>query len=224
MKPWIAMCFLASALFALDFNRESYFQNLCDQNDAKACLALGAMYHVGDGVHQNFPKARELYTKACQLELAEGCTHLAYMYENGHAGIHPAKALDLYAKACEMGDMSACASVAKLYENGVGTDENMQKAVDYYDKACEAADAKSCTHLGTLYEQDGNDAYAVLYYQKACDANDASTCTNLGMMYLSGKGINVNEKKAYQLFQQACSLGDEAGCKNYESMKNAQWY
>lgn len=212
------------ALYASDFERESYFKQSCEQNDAQACLALGAMYHVGDGVSQNFRKARELYSKSCDLGLASGCTHLGYMYENGHAGYQPLKAAELYTKACNMGDMIACASVAKLYENGTGVAEDMQKAVDNYDKACDGGDGKSCAHLGLLYEQDGNDVYAAIYYQKACDANEADVCSDLGIMYLNGKGVNVDEKKAYQLFQKACSLGDESGCKNYEAMKNANWF
>jgi hypothetical protein len=220
---FFGMALIASA-YASDFERESYFKQSCAQNDAQACLALGAMYHVGDGVAQSFKKAREYYAKSCELGLAAGCTHLGYMYENGHAGYHPDQAAKLYTQACDLNDYDACESLGKFYENGTGVGEDMQKAVDYYDKACEGGKGRSCTHLGLLYEQDGNDAYARIYYQKACDLNEADICTNLGIWYLNGKGVKVDEKKAYQLFQQACSLGDENGCKNYEAMKNANWF
>ena len=210
--------------FAGEFERANYFQGLCNEGDAKACFALGAMYHIGDDVGQSFKKAQQSYLRACELGSAEGCSHLAYMYESGHAGVNLPKAAEYYAKGCELGDAGGCASLGKLYENGSGVAEDMQKAVNFYDKACDGRDGKSCAHLGLLYENDGNDYDATIYYQKACDAGEADICSNLGIMYLNGKGVKVNEKKAYQLFQQACALGDESGCKNYEVLKNANWY
>jgi len=212
------------SVYAFDFARESSFQNACDKGDAQACLDLGIMYHLGDGVSQNFKHARSLYEQACKMGLGEGCETLGYMYENGHAGTNYAKASELYLKGCELGRASACASLAKLYENGTGVEEDMQQAVDFYDKACDGGDGRSCAHLGLLYDQDDNDTYAAMYYQKACDAKDADACSTLGIMYMNGKGVNTNAQKAYELFQQACKLGNEIGCKNYESMKNSSWY
>ena len=38
---------------AMDFAKESSYQNACDGGDGQSCLKLGAMYHSGDGVGQN---------------------------------------------------------------------------------------------------------------------------------------------------------------------------
>jgi len=212
------------SVYALDFERESSFQNACDKGDSQACLNLGIMYHLGDGVHQDFKHARLLYEKACKMGLGEGCAHLGYMYENGHAGTDFVKAAEYYFQGCTLGNASACASLGKFYENGTGVPEDMQQAVDFYDKACDDGDGQSCAHLGLLYDQDKNDVYAAVYYQKACDAKEADTCSTLGVMYLNGRGVDTNEQKAYELFQQACKLGNDVGCRNYEAMKNISWH
>jgi len=218
----VVLC-ATSTLFALDFARESELQNECDHNNGVACLELGAMYHVGDGVKQSFSKAKELYNQSCTLGFAKGCSSLGYMYENGHAGTNYAKAAELYERACVNGDASACESLAMFYENGKGGSENMQKAVDYYDRACSGGLQSSCSHLGLLYELDSNYEYAVVYYQNSCDAGGAKDCVRLGRMYYTGQGVAQREERAVKLFKRACELGEEVGCKNYELIKNSYY-
>lgn len=213
--------FATSTLFALDFARESELQNECDHNNGGACLELGTMYHVGDGVRQSFSKAKELYAQSCSLGVAKGCSNLGFMYENGHAGTNYPKAAELYEKACVLGDANGCASLAILYENGKGVKEDLQQAVNYYDRACSAGDGASCAHLGLLYEQDGNYEYAAIYHQNGCDVGNAKECTRLGWMYYYGQGVAQKEERAVKLLKRACELGDEIGCKNYELIKNS---
>ncbi len=215
--------FATSALFALDFARESELQNECDHNSGGACLQLGAMYHVGDGVRQSFSKAKELYTQACTLGVAKGCSSLGYMYESGHAGVNLTKAAEWYERACVNGDAAGCESLAMLYENAKGSSEDMQKAVNFYDRACSGGLANSCAHLGLLYELDGNYEYAVVYYQNSCDAGGAKECVRLGRMYYTGQGVAQKEERAVKLFKRACELGEEVGCKNYELIKNSYY-
>ena len=212
------------ALYALDFARESDLQNECDHNNPTACLQLGSMYHIGDGVKQNFSKAKELYAKACSLGLASGCSNLGFMYESGQIGQNAAKAAEFYEKGCVLGDAGGCSSLAVLYENGKGVSEDLQQAVNYYDRACSSGSVSSCAHLALLYEQVENYVYAAIYHQNACDADSAKECTLIARMYYYGQGVSQNEEKAAKLFKKACDLGDEIGCKNYEIVKNNTWY
>lgn len=224
-KLFFIMAIVASSsLFALDFARESELQNECDHNNPMACLQLGAMYHVGDGVKQNFSKAKELYTQACALGMGSGCSSLGYLYENGQIGRNYAKAAEVYEKGCVLGDADSCASLAILYENGNGVSEDLQQAVNYYDRACSAGLASSCAHLALLYEQAENYEYAAIYHQNGCDANDAKECSLIARMYYYGQGVSQNEQKAKELFKKSCDLGDETGCKNYQVVKNNTWY
>jgi len=219
----IMVLMIASSLFALDFARESELQNDCDHNDGKACLELGSMYHVGNGVTQSFSHARALYEQACNLGVAKGCSSVGYMYENGHAGTDLAKATGFYERACVNGDAAGCGSLAVMYEDGKGVVEDMQKAVDYYDRACSGGQSSSCAHLGLMYEQDGNMEYAVTYYQNSCDAGGAAECVRLATMYYTGGAVAQDEERATQLFKRSCELGDETGCKNYEKIKNSSY-
>lgn len=215
---------VATGAFALDFARESELQNACDHNDGTACLELGSMYHLGNGVSQSFSRARLLYMQACTLGFANGCTHLGFMYENGHAGRDLAKAAELYEKACVLGDASGCESLAVAYENGSGVREDLQQAVNYYDRACSGGSKNSCAHLALLYEQAENEVYAAIYHQNGCDAGDAKACSAIAARVYHGKGVAQNHEKALSLFKRACELGDETGCKNYERIKNPTWF
>jgi hypothetical protein len=211
---------VSSSLFALDFARESELQNECDHNNPTACLQLGAMYHIGDGVQQSFSKAKELYTQTCSMGMGSGCSNVGYMYESGQIGQNYAKAAELYEKGCVLGDAGGCASLAVLYENGTGVSEDLQQAVNYYDRACSAGLASSCAHLALLYEQGGNYVYAATYHQNGCDAGDAKECSAIARMYYEGGSVSQDAQKAQELFKKACDLGDETGCKNYQIVKN----
>jgi TPR repeat protein len=47
---------------------------------------------------------------------------------------------------------------------------------------------------------------------KQCSAGDAPSCARLGFMYESGKGIGVDDARAYQFYQRACDAGSIDGC------------
>ena len=87
---------------AMDFAKESSYQNACDSGDGQSCLKLGAMYHSGDGVGQSFSHAKELYTDACDVNVSEGCLNLGFMYGSGQLAGGFQKAVDYYQKACTL--------------------------------------------------------------------------------------------------------------------------
>lgn len=209
---------LSLNVFAFDFVKESNYQNACDRGDMSSCVMLGTMYHLGDGVSQNFSRARELYAQACNGGLAEGCSHLGFMYENGHTTQNYTKAIEFYEKACDLGDANGCASVAKIYEN---IKEDALQAFTYYDKACDGGDGESCVHIALLYAEKGDNHASADYYEKGCEHSDASACLNLGTMYYQGTGRWEDAQKALELFEKACTLGSESGCKNYKLLKDS---
>ena len=49
------------------------FQNLGNKGDASAQFALGHMYEFGEGVRQDYQKAKEWYGKACDNGSRSGC-------------------------------------------------------------------------------------------------------------------------------------------------------
>ena len=67
------------------------------------------MYENGRGVKQDYFKAVELYTKACDGRVTIGCNNLGNMYHKGQ-GVRQSdsKAKELYGKACDAGFDDGC--------------------------------------------------------------------------------------------------------------------
>ena len=54
----------------------SKLRSKCDNNNTLACVNLAMAYYSGDGMKQDYEKARELNSKACNLGDGWGCTTL----------------------------------------------------------------------------------------------------------------------------------------------------
>nr|WP_314240039.1 tetratricopeptide repeat protein [uncultured Campylobacter sp.] len=86
---------------------------------ASACSNLGFLYQNGKGVRQNYKKAKELYTRACDAGDANGCHNLGVFYVNGK-GVKQDKrvAKEYFCKTCDMGEQSGCDKYKILNEQG----------------------------------------------------------------------------------------------------------
>ena len=169
----------------------------CERNDPNSCNELGRMYDTFgismyvnyERIPINYDKAAEYYKKACDLDNAEGCAKLAFLYHMNHIG----------------------------NDFGLGTD--YFKANQYTRKGCELNDGGSCTWLGISYadgtgvKQNYTDANKMYYL--GCELGDNSGCYHLGMAYKEGKGVKKDYKKAKNLFGMSCDMKYEDGCKEY---------
>ena len=83
------------------------------------CYNLGNLYSSGQGVKQDYKKARELYSKACDIGHVDGCYNLGVLYLNGQ-GVRQDKrrAKEYFGKACDMGEQGGCDWYKKLNEQG----------------------------------------------------------------------------------------------------------
>jgi len=79
------------------------------------CTNLGFSYAGGNGIKQNYKKAIELLSKACNMKEAIGCYNLGSLYINGQ-GIRQNKkvAKEYFGKACDLGDQDGCDWYKKL--------------------------------------------------------------------------------------------------------------
>ena len=62
----------------------SEWRPLADEGDAQAQLHLGLLYANGDGVPQDYAKARQWYEKAAARGYAMAQTNLGVLYRSGH--------------------------------------------------------------------------------------------------------------------------------------------
>ncbi|CAD7288996.1 Putative beta-lactamase HcpC [Campylobacter majalis] len=77
--------------------------------EVQGCYNLGVLYSQGQGVRQDFKKAAELHSKACDGEFVQGCHNLGVSYAQGQ-GVRQdlKKAKEYFGKACDMGLQIGC--------------------------------------------------------------------------------------------------------------------
>ena len=84
-----------------------------EQGDAEAQVNLGTMYSLGQGVRQDYAKAKEWYEKAALQGNEEAQFSLGVLYEEG-AGVRQNKATakEWFGKACDNGNQKGCDAYA----------------------------------------------------------------------------------------------------------------
>jgi TPR repeat protein len=174
----------------------------------------------------DYPKAAELYRKACGKRMPAACTDLAAMYAQGQ-GVPKdlSKAAEYHGKACKLGDGAGCNVLGSMLEQGEGVTQDYAKASESYDQACMDGVAAACSNLGAMLDagrgMDQDFGKAMQLYGKACDAGDGAGCYNAGAMYDGGRGVDQDFAKAVQLYGKACDAGNGHACSNLGGMYTA---
>ncbi|MBZ0120605.1 MAG: sel1 repeat family protein, partial [Sandaracinaceae bacterium] len=76
------------------------------------CTDLASLHERGEGVPQNYLRARELYERGCEAGSATGCNNLGYLLHQGLGGPRDlVRARALYQRACDAGNTTACNNV-----------------------------------------------------------------------------------------------------------------
>lgn len=136
----------AAAIFEDACHRRTDAEDIdADENQARACALLGALYLVGDGVKKDLDAGRELSESACESNDAFGCFNAARIYATG-LGIEPdlAAAARFYSTACEADDGESCYELSLLYEKGSGVDPDAARAAELKRRACKLGFEQSC--------------------------------------------------------------------------------
>ncbi|MCV2503355.1 MAG: sel1 repeat family protein [Neisseriaceae bacterium] len=207
----------------------------CNAGNQEACMKL-AEYYSND-VNQ----ATQYYTRACNLNAAEGCTQAGLNYLV--VGKNTSQALSLFDKSCSLdGTKKGCYWLGYLASNGFLIPQNYQNAVQYFSKACNVGDSESCLALGDLFrdgkgtDQDYNKALQI--YNQACQRSYINACVSAEEMrvilqgnqdkenlyqealkYELGLGQPENLQKALSLFAESCQQNNAQAC-----MKIAGYY
>lgn len=97
-----------------------YLEKACNLKDKEGCFNAGFLYHNGQGVKQDFAKAKKYYEKTCDMEDKAACNHLGFLYAEGQ-GVKQdeARAKKYFGKACDLGNQNACDNYKILNEQGV---------------------------------------------------------------------------------------------------------
>src|ERR1700678_258364 len=143
---------IKSFYFLVVFAVITMFLNGCNKSPADM-YNLGVQCEAGQGVSQDYAKAREWYQKAADAGDANAMSSLGVLYEKGQGVAQDhSKAREWYQKAADAGYPSAMNNLGLLYDNGQGLAQDHSKAREWYRKAADAGNTYAMNNLGTLYD------------------------------------------------------------------------
>ncbi|RGB35810.1 hypothetical protein C1646_758914, partial [Rhizophagus diaphanus] len=211
-----------------DLKQAFYWYNkAADNGYYKAQYNLGRCYQNGIGVEKDEKKAFEYYMKSAE----QGCLcaqfKLGYCYDIGFgAEINKTKAFELYKEVAEKGYSMAQNYLGSLYENGKGTKKDLKQAVYWYKKAAGNGNEMAQYNLDRYYQNKSKEfkksteqEYINVQFKLGyCYFNIITNKTktnhgnklaqyNLGRCYRFEKGIEKNERKAFEYYKKSSEQG-----------------
>lgn len=113
-----------------------------------------------------------------------------------------------YHIAAENGDPDAQYMLGYMYYYG-HIEKNIHKSLKYHEMAAMRGHMLSAAHLALLYQIPEIHNYDKAFYfaKYAADCGDAPSEFMLGTLYLSGRGCEPDEDKAYLCFKHAAENG-----------------
>ena len=180
------------------------------KGDAEAQTNLGFFYANGQGVPQDYAKARQWWELAAAQGNAWAQTNLGFLYANWHGVPQDyVKARQSWELAAAQGNAWAQTNLGFLYANGHGVPRDYAKAREWYEKAAAQGNAQAQLYLGWLYHNGRgvpqDFAKAQQWYGKAAAQGNAAAQYSLGFLYSNGQGMSQDDAKAYMWWSLAAA-------------------
>jgi len=157
----------------------------CHAGDARICAIAGARYHTGThGAPRDPAIALDLYTRACDANLAVGCGLMAGIYLDGiGVAADVPRAVALYQRACTGGYDHACGQLGILYAAGRGVPRDFAEAAPRLERGCTANHWAACGVLGRMHRAGlgvaRNEPRGTELLQRSCAGGFAAACRAL---------------------------------------------
>lgn len=156
------------------------FALACQRDDPASCSGLA---HVADLANpRDLPRARALWTKACERKHGPACYRLGELAQNESKAAKPEllKAAALFRDACDHKVWPACVLWAALLEGPLRTDAPARVG-EAIQQACSGGSPAGCTYLGFLALEGragiaADEALAKASFQTACDGGALIAC------------------------------------------------
>ena len=154
----------------------------CERGDAESCFDAGSYFYSGDdAVDPDWKRAREMFEKACDGGIADGCSQAGRLWLEKKIGTDDARAAALFGKACDAHDDSGCAELGSLTRDGRGVSKDESKAAALFEKSCNESEHSGCAGLALFYEKgtagkERDLARAADLYRKGCNDGDDDAC------------------------------------------------
>lgn len=164
-------------------------EKACNLGFMDSCFGLGVFYRNND----NYKKAYEYFSLACDNDNAGACRQLSLMY--------------LYAEHVKQDEIKA--------------NELLNKAMRLFEPECyNDKNFKVCEFLGGEYEKKNNWANAIKFYSLSCEYGLPVACVFVATKYEEGVVITKDLAQAKEYYGKYCDLGFKEGCKEYKRLNN----
>lgn len=196
-----------------DFDDElAWIKESAQAGNAECSFVLGLMSDAGWGVPKSETVAAEWYLRAAKAGSAAARYAIARMYKVGR-GVEKSELLAFqYAEmAANQNVASAQFMVGVFFVNGTGTKRDIPSAQKWLEHAMQngSRDAKVYLEMalqeGWLGKKDLRQSFA--YTSALTDSNNPGAIFDLASKFADGTGCIKNERKAFELYQQAAELG-----------------
>ncbi|MEI8015182.1 MAG: tetratricopeptide repeat protein [Nitrospira sp.] len=184
------------------------------RGDREAQAMLGNLYHMGNGVPQDYVQARQWYERAAAQGHAVAQGNLAVMYRVGQGVPQDhGKARQWYEKAAALGNGEAQARLAVMYHMGQGGPQDYAQAAYWFEKAAIQGGVEAQVIIGNLYVEGKGVSQdyvkARQWYEKAAAQGNDTAQYYLGLFYNNGgEGIQQDYVQAMQWSEKAAAQGN----------------
>ncbi|GBB92301.1 hypothetical protein RclHR1_00020004 [Rhizophagus clarus] len=200
--------FIGKILLKTNYEKAFYYLQKAARNGCKfAQFNLGKCYQSGEGVKKDTRKAFELYKNSAKREYMNAQFQLIHCYNFGFGTeINKLKAFELIKSLAKKGNKDALYLLGMHYAFGVGVTVDDKKAFEIFEEL-----AKNENQIINYISGDKgitvnkiNDWYSrVLSESKYMNAKII-----LGFCYRYGCGTEVNNKKAFEIFEKVAQNGN----------------
>ena len=216
----LAYCFYKAprSLLWLPEPVNEYLQKAARQGHVKAQYFLAQNFRIGFNQVKNPVMSAKWYEEAARQGHAKAAAYTGLNYELGVEGLHPADpdtAFHWYQISANAGDPLGLYYLGLAYEDGIGTAVDSGKALECYRKGAEMQDRKCTFRYAFLQDpvygvkEFANEDAAHHWYYEGIGLKDAKSYRYLGYHYYNGTcGVDLNYRRAQQLFVDGASLGD----------------
>ncbi len=209
------------------------------KGDTAAMFHMGMYYSYGQGLPQDFTKAKVWLQKAADKGHVNSMLELGAIYAAGKGGKkEPVKAMTLFRKAAKKGDAEAMYDIGMMYEEGNGVTKDMAEALKNYKEAAEKGHLEAMNAVALCYVKGigvtRDVQVARQWLEKAAEKGDIAATVDIAFFYRS-PDLGNDCKKAVSWFMKAKEMGDtsalgavgeiamENKCTDLDLKMVAQW-
>ncbi|MCX6965705.1 MAG: tetratricopeptide repeat protein [Verrucomicrobia bacterium] len=156
--------------------------------------------------------AFDQFKKAMGSGYPDAFSAAGFFYANGRGGVDKdeAKALDFF-----LGSQAAQVNLARFYLEGRGVEADREKGLALMESAASTGSEDAHASLAEIYflglydpESKPNFEKALPHVEASANGGNPSATNMLGVMYREGHAVEVDPKKAEELFRQAARKGN----------------